>query len=218
MRRAEWNSQCDPRGADGHPERYWLIMQKIDLETVSDKSKGLPDCRHIYANGKSNLEVLQKHFKLPRSLRAAKKLLDSLMSRTGRLARFVVALLHYRNLGAPVMLTGDGHGSPEAHALTRFDEGWHLRNEDDLIEFGQLAEGQQRLILTDHLSQREHKEFKNHQIRLQALANRANTTVERAFELTVICAAESWLRARSELANWAKLDEREMSLLAEAII
>jgi len=42
--------------------------------------------------------------------------------------------------------------------------------------------------------------------------------VERAFELTVKCTAESWLRARSELANWAKLDESERSLLAEAII
>jgi hypothetical protein len=193
-------------------------MQKIDLETISDKTNGLPDCWHIDANGKWNPEVLQKHFKLPRSLRADKKLLDSLMSRTGRLARFVVALLHYRNLGAPVMLTGDGHGSPEAHALARFDEGWNLRNEDDLIEFSQLAEGQQRLMLTDLLSQREHKELKNHQIKLQGLANRANTTVERAFELTVKGTAESWLRARSELANWAKLDESERSLLAEAII
>jgi hypothetical protein len=73
-------------------------------------------------------------------------------------------------------------------------------------------------MLTDLLSQRELKEFKNHQIKLQGLANRANTTVERAFELTVKGTAESWLRARSELANWAKLDESERSLLAEAII
>jgi phosphopantetheinyl transferase (holo-ACP synthase) len=192
-------------------------MKKIDLETISDKTKGLPDCWHIDANGKSNPEVLQKHFKLPRSFRADKKNLDGFLARPIRLSRFVVALLHYRNLGTPIMLTGDGDGSPEAHALARFDEGWHLRNEYELIEFHRISEHQQRLMLTDLITQRERKEFKPHQIKLQALANRGNTTVEHAFEVTVQCAAESWLRARNSLANWSKLDDGERSLLAEAV-
>ncbi|MFM0197764.1 hypothetical protein PQQ65_32195 [Paraburkholderia strydomiana] len=192
-------------------------MQNIDLEAISDKSKGLPDCWHIDSQGKSNPEALQKHFKLPRSFRTDKKLLDILLGRNARLSRFVAALLHYRNLGTPIMLIGDGAGSPEAHALARYDEGWHLRDEADLTEFSRIEEGQQRQMLSDLLAQREHKDFRHHQLRLQALANRANTTVERAFELMLKCAAESWLRARNELANWTRLEEADRSLLAEAI-
>ncbi len=115
-------------------------MQKVDLETISDKSKGLPDCWHIDSQGKSNPEALQKHFKLPRSFRTDKKLLEILLGRNARLSRFVAALLHYRNLGTPIMLIGDGAGSPEAHALARFDEGWHLRDEADLTEFSRIEE------------------------------------------------------------------------------
>lgn len=192
-------------------------MQKIELESISDKTKGLPDCWHVDANGKSSPEVFQKHFKLPRSLRNEKKLVEHLFNRPTRLGRFVVALVHYRHLGTPFMLTGDEFASPEAHAMARFDEGWHLRNEEDLMEFARLDRERQRLMLADLLAQRDQKEFKNHQIKLQALANRASLTVERAYEIMVKCAIESWLRARNELANWARLDESERSLLAEVI-
>lgn len=49
-------------------------MPRIDLESVSNNTKGIPDCWHIDLAGKSSPEVFQKHFGLPRSLRNDKKI------------------------------------------------------------------------------------------------------------------------------------------------
>lgn len=192
-------------------------MPKIELENVSNKTAGIPDCWHIDPAGKSSPEVFQKHFGLPRSLRNDKKILEVSLVRSQRLVHFVWCLLHYRNLGLPIMLTGDKQISPEAHALARYDEGWHLRNEEDLIEVAKLEEDDLNTKLTDLLAQRRNKDYKLQQVKVQALANRANTTVDRAYEVMSKCAIETWLRARADLANWGQLDDSAKQLLAEVI-
>lgn len=192
-------------------------MQKIDLESISNNTKGTPDCWHIDAAGKSSPEVFQKHFGLPRSLRNDKKILEVADVRSKRLAHFMWCLLHYRNLGQAIMLTGDKSTSPEAHAMARYDEGWHLRNEEDLIEVVKLDEDNLNSKLTELLAQRRDMAYKLQQVKVQALANRANTTMDRAYEAMCKCAIETWLRARNDLANWSHLDEDARQLLAEVI-
>lgn len=192
-------------------------MQEIDLENISSNTKGMPDCWHIDAAGKSSPEVFQKHFGLPRSLRNDRRILEAANVRSKRLARFMWCTLHYRNLGLAIMLTGDKHTSPEAHAMARYDEGWHLRNEQDLIEVGKLHEDDVNTKLTDFLAQRRDKVYTLQQVKVQALANRANTTVDRAYEVMCKCAIETWLRARNDLAKWAQFNEDAKQLLAEVI-
>ncbi len=192
-------------------------MLKIDLESISNNTKGMPDCWHIDVAGKSSPEVFQKHFGLPRSLRNDKKILDIADGRFKRLAHFMWCLLHYRNLGQAIMLTGDKYTSPEAHAMARYDEGWHLRNEEDLIEVVKLDVDDLNTKLADLLTQRRDKNYLPHQVKVQALANRANTTVDRAYETMCKCAIETWLRARNDLAKWAQLDEDTKQLLAEVL-
>lgn len=113
-------------------------MPKINLESISNNTECIPDSWHIDASGKSSPEVFQKHFGLPRSMRNDKSILTLAFSREKRLARFVWGMLHYRNLSLPFMLSGDKNVSPEAHAMARYDEGWHLRNEGDLVEVQKL--------------------------------------------------------------------------------
>lgn len=192
-------------------------MPKIELENISNNTAGIPDCWHIDLAGKSSPEVFQKHFGLPRSLRNDKKILEVSLVRSKRLVHFMWCLLHYRNLGLPIMLTGDKQISPEAHAMARYDEGWHLRNEEDLIEVAKLEEDDLNTKLTDLLAQRRNKDYKLQQVKVQALANRANTTVDRAYEVMSKCAIETWLRARADLANWGQLDDSAKQLLAEVI-
>ena len=137
-----------------------MAMPKIELEGISNNTKGIPDCWHIDTAGKSSPEVFQKHFGLPRSLRNDKKILEVALVRSKRLAHFMWCVLHYRNLGMPIMLTGDRQISPEAHAMARYDEGWHLRNEKDLIEVAKLEEDDLNIKLTDMLAQRREKDYK----------------------------------------------------------
>lgn len=177
----------------------------------------MPDCWHIDTTGKSSPEVFQKHFGLPRSLRNDKKMLEVADVRPKRLAHFMRTLLHYRNLGMAIMLSGDKHASPEAHAMARYDEGWHLRNEENLIEVIKLDGDGLNDKLRDLLALRHDKTYKLEQVKVQALSNRANTTVDRAYEAMCKCAIETWLRARNDLANWGKLDENAKQLLAEVI-
>jgi hypothetical protein len=192
-------------------------MQKIDLESISSNTKGMPDCWYIDASGEPSSQVFQKHFGLPRSQRNDKKKLDITVVRQNRLMHFVVCLLHYRNMGMPIMLTGDKFISPEAHVMARYDEGWHLRNEEDLIEVGKLDKDDLNAKLIDLLAQKCSKIYPKAQIKVQKLANRANTTVDRAFEVMCKCAIETWLHARNDLANWDKLDDEHKKFLAEVI-
>lgn len=192
-------------------------MQKIELESISNNTKGIPDCWSIDPAGKPSPEVFQRHFGLPRSMRNDKRILEVAIVRSKRLAHFMWCLLHYRNLGLPIMLSGDRSMSPEAHAMARYDEGWHLRDEEDLIEVAKLEEDDLKTKLNDLLAQRQDKEFKPQQVKVQALANRANTTVDRAYEAMSKCAIETWLRARNDLANWDQLDGAAKQLLAEVI-
>lgn len=192
-------------------------MQKIDFERISNNTNGVPDCWHIDPADKSSPEVFQRHFGLPRSLRNDKKILEAAFVRSKRLAHFMWCLLRYRNLGLPIMLTGDGNISPEAHAMARYDEGWHLRDEEDLIEVAKLEEDDLKTKLTDLLAQRRDKDFKLQQVRVQALANRANTTIDHAYEAMSKCAIETWLRARNDLASWEQLDAATKQQLAEVI-
>lgn len=192
-------------------------MLRIELDNISNNTKGIPDCWHIDHSGKSSPEIFQKHFGLPRSLRNDKKILEVAFVRSKRLAHFIWSLLHYRNLGSPIMLTGDNYVSPEAHAMARYDEGWHLRNTPELLEVSKLEQEEVKTKLNDFLVQRGNKEFKPHQVKVQALANRGNTTVDSAYELMCKCAIENWLRARNDLANWEQIDDAGKQLLAEVI-
>ena len=192
-------------------------MQKSELEGVLNNSRGMPDCWHIDASGKSSPEVFQKHFGLPRRFRNDRKLVERNMSRQGRLKGFLWALLHYRNLGQPIFLDGDEYTSPEAQTLARFDEGWPLRSEEDLVEFAKLNDEDRKVMLGDLHAVRHGKESGFNQIKMQALANRANITTDKAFAVMISCAVESWLRARNELANWLRLGDEERARLAEAI-
>ncbi len=192
-------------------------MSRIELDKISNNTKGIPDCWHIDSADKSSPEAFQKHFGLPRNLRNDKKILEVAVVRTNRLVNFVWCLLHYRNLGLPIMLAGDKHTSPEAHAMARYDDGWHLRDEKDLIEVAKLEEDDLKTKLTELMAKRQSKAFKPHQIKVQVLANRANTTVDRAYEVTIKCAIETWLRARNDLAKWDTLDAAAKQLLAEVI-
>src|SRR5574340_1043355 len=176
-------------------------MRRIDLESIFNNTRGMPDCWHIDAAGKSSPEVFQKHFGLPRSLRNEKKILEVADVRSKRLAHFMWCLLHYRNLGLAIMLTGDKSTSPEAHAMARYDEGWHLRNEEDLIELVKLDEDDLNTKLTDLLAQRQDKNYKLQQVKVQALANRANTTVDRAYETMCKCAIETWPRPNCRIRS-----------------
>jgi hypothetical protein len=190
-------------------------MQKIDLEGLSNHTKGMPDSWHIDAAGKSSPEVFQKRFGLPRSMRNDKSILSAAYSRETRLTQFVGCLLHYRNLSLPFMLVGDRHTSPEAHAMARYDEGWHLRNEQDLTEVVKLEDGDLQQKLSALLAVRRDKRFRLHQVKIQALANRTDSPVDRAFEVMCKCAMETWLRARNDLASWDQIDDERRECLAE---
>lgn len=192
-------------------------MQSINLDSISNNTTGMPDCWHIDSEGKSSPEVFQKHFGLPRSLRNDKKNLDASIKRSNRLAHFMWCLLHYRYLGQPMILLGDKQTSPEAHAMARYDEAWHLRNEDELIEVAKLEQDDLASKLTDLLTLRNHKQYKPHQVRVQALANRNNTTIDRAYEVMSKCAIETWLRARNQLSEWSLLDRETKQLISEVI-
>ncbi|QBY55540.1 hypothetical protein [Cupriavidus oxalaticus] len=192
-------------------------MPGIDLENISSNTKGIPDIWHIDAAGKSSPEVFQKRFGLPRSMRNEKSILTVAFSRERRLPHFVWRMLHYRNLSLPFVLTGDKNASPEAHAMARYDEGWHLRNEEDLFEVHQLQEDDLNAKLAEMLAVRRHNDYKLHQVKVQALGNRANTTVDKAFESMAKCAIETWIKARNDLANWEQMSETARELLAEVI-
>ncbi|TPQ32041.1 hypothetical protein [Cupriavidus pinatubonensis] len=192
-------------------------MLGIDLESISNNTKGIPDSWHIDASGKSSPEVFQKRFGLPRSVRNDKSILTLAFSREKRLNHFVWCMLHYRNLSLQFMLTGDKNISPEAHAMARYDEGWHLRNEQDLVEVRKLEDEDLNAKMSEMLAVRRHKDYKPLQVKVQALANRANITVDRAFETMAKCAIETWLKARNDLANWGQMDETTKELLAEVI-
>jgi hypothetical protein len=192
-------------------------MVNIALERISDNSTGMPDCWHVDAEGKSSPEIYQKHFGLPRYKRNDKRLLEKALSRATRREHFMSRLLHYRNLGAAIMLAGDNSVSPEAHALARHDLGWHLRNEDELTEVAKLSVEDLKAKLSDLLAHQRDKEDKSHQPKIQALAKRSNTTPESAYEVMAKCALESWLRARDELNQWAELEEPARQLLAEVL-
>lgn len=192
-------------------------MKKNNLETISSNTKGLPDCWHIDGSGKSVPEVFSRHFGLPRKYRHDRKGLDASMDRKARLSQFFFALLHYRKLSTAILLEGDKYASPEAHALARFDEGWHLRRQEDLLEFAMLSVDDRDHMWADLRQVRQSAAWKNHQTKAQALANRDNTTIDQVVEDMAGCAIESWLRARQKLRNWSSLGEDDRRTLAEAI-
>ena len=192
-------------------------MSSVNLEFVSNNTKGIPDCWHVDEGGRSNPEVFQKRFGLPRSMRNDKSILTSAFARDKRLPHFVECLLHYRNLSQPFMLNGDRTISPEAHAMARYDGGWHLRNEEDLVEVSKLDGEDLNTKLQGLLDVRRHKVYKRHQVKVQVLANRANTSVDRAFETMCKCAIETWLRARNSLADWDQMSANDRERLAEVL-
>lgn len=192
-------------------------MTTINLEGISNNTKGMPDCWHIDSSGKSSAEVFQKRVGLPRSMRHDRRMVERFAVRANRLHSFVSSLLHYRNLGGPILTNGDMRASPEAIAMAEYDEGWHLRAQADLFEVAKLDEVTLKARLKDMLALRSSTDFKSTQAKVQALANRSNTTLDHAFETTCKCALETWLRARNDLANWAFLPEAGRQTLAEVL-
>lgn len=192
-------------------------MNTDRLDGISNDAKGMPDSWHIDGSGKSSAEVFQKRLGLPRQYRKDLKLVEYTMYRQMRLRQFFSALLHYRHLSTAILLGGDKFASPEAQVLARLDEGWHLRNEEDLVEFAKLDDADRKVMLADLREMRQAKEWKSQQVKVQALANRANSTLDHAFDIVISCGVESWLRARNRLINWASLSSEERALLADAI-
>ena len=192
-------------------------MNTDRLDGISNDAKGMPDSWHIDGSGKSSAEVFQKRLGLPRQYRKDLKLVEFTMYRQMRLRQLFSALLHYRHLSAAILLGGDKFASPEAQVLARLDEGWHLRNDEDLIEFSKLDDADRKLMLGDLREMRQAKEWKSQQVKVQALANRTNSTLDHAFDIMISCAVESWLRSRNRLINWESLSSEERALLADAI-
>lgn len=192
-------------------------MNTDRLDCISNDAKGMPDSWYIDGSGRSSAEVFQKRLGLPRQYRNDLKLVEFTMHRRMRLRQFFSALLHYRHLSTAILLGGDKYASPEAQVLARLDEGWHLRNEEDLVEFAKLDDADRKVMLGDLREMRQAKEWKSHQVKIQALANRANITLDHAFDILISCAVESWLRSRNRLVNWASLSSEERALLADAI-
>ncbi|RYD72444.1 MAG: hypothetical protein EOP84_23165, partial [Verrucomicrobiaceae bacterium] len=86
-----------------------------------------------------------------------------------------------------------------------------------MVEFPKLDDADRKAMLGDLREVRQAKEWKSHQVKIQALANRANSTLDHAFDIVISCGVESWLRARNRLINWASLSSEERALLADAI-
>jgi hypothetical protein len=64
---------------------------------------------------------------------------------------------------------------------------------------------------------RQAKEWKAQQAKIQALANRANATIDHAVDVMISCAIESWLRSCNQLTNWGRLSDEDRALFADAI-
>jgi hypothetical protein len=191
-------------------------MQKFDFGRVTNSTKGMPDSWHIDVQGKSNPEVFQKHAGLPRKFRTDRKTLEVAMNRHVRIRYLAWALLHYRELGVNIFLTGDKCASPEAQALTRFDPGWNLRSAQELTEISKLSVEDRDEMLADTRALRKSPDWKSHQSKLNSIASRDKVTPEEAFEVMVQCLLESWLRARNQLSIWGSVSPEERPQLAGA--
>lgn len=73
-------------------------MPKIDLESISNNTKGITDFWHIDASGKSSPEVFQKHFGLL-AIRQSRKLQLRCTSSTSSSAALVIRLRPTRTRG-----------------------------------------------------------------------------------------------------------------------
>ncbi|WP_186191879.1 hypothetical protein [Burkholderia gladioli] len=192
-------------------------MKTNPLDSISSNSKGIPDCWHIDVNGKSSHEVFNRYFGVPRKYRHGRKGLGLALDRKIRTWTFFSALIHYRHLSSSILLAGDPMVSPEAHALARFDEGWHLRRQEELQEVAKLSEVDREQMLASLRETRQSPAWQHNQTKVQALANRDNITIDQVVEVMLSCALESWLRAREALKNWRDSDQDTRQVLAEAI-
>jgi hypothetical protein len=196
-----------------------MTRKKEILDKITNTSKGMPDCWHIDSTtGRSSPEVVQKHFGLPRSYRNDKNILNFLLVKEKRIRHFVRATIHYRHLEANIFLLGDKGPSPEAHAMERFDPGWHLKNENELIEVTKLDKDdlQKKIFdLTTVRNSRSH--LKSTEEKIKEIANRTNTTLDHAYETIFKCAIETWLKAKNRLKDWKNLNHSEKEQLSEVL-
>jgi hypothetical protein len=199
-------------------------MSQIDLEKLSDSAPGVPDAWYLDATGKPCNEAFRKHFKLPRGSRKAHKvqeLLRSIVSPQIRWKYFHSTLMHYRTLGSPIILAFDDLSigawlvSPEAFAMARFDEGWHLRKEEELMSFARLDEVERPSTDTKLLNLlSSHKDMVRP---AKALTSKGKTISQPEAELVLKCAVECWLRAREKLSEWGQMDAEQRTRLADVL-
>ena len=196
-----------------------MTRKKEILDKITNASQGMPDCWHIdSATGRSSPEVVQKHFGLPRSCRNDRQILGFLLVKEKRIRHFVRATIHYRHLEANIFLLGDKGPSPEAHAMERFDPGWHLKNENELVEVAKLDKDELQKKIFDLTTVRNSKfHLKSTVEKIKEISNRTNTTLDNVYETIFKCAIETWLKAKNRLKDWKNLNQSERELLSEVL-
>ena len=196
-------------------------MSRIEFDKLLDTALGFPDAWCLDASGKPCTDTFRKHFKLPRSSRKAHKvqeLFRAIVSPQLRWKYFHSTLMHYRTLGSPIILAFDDPSigarlvSPEAFAMARFDEGWHLRKEEELTSFALLDEVARQSTNTKLLDL-----LSSHKDLLKALTSKGKTISLPEAEVVLKCAVECWLRAREKLSEWGQMDSEQRTRLADVL-
>ncbi|WP_049102307.1 hypothetical protein, partial [Burkholderia cenocepacia] len=182
-------------------------MQHADVSRFDDQTTGLPDYWYIDDTGQPSWSHLMSKLRLPRKVRNERKLFEAHMSRPQRAIGFTVVAAHYRQLGTDVLLEGDARASWDAHVLSKFDPGWHLRDDGDLIRVRSLQEN-----AADQFGE----EF----TRIVNSGNaRAPSTVRQRGTVEILgrCALESYLKGWEELRDWEQLPPERQRELADVM-
>ncbi|CAE6967676.1 hypothetical protein R69608_07033 [Paraburkholderia nemoris] len=178
-------------------------MQQADLSKLGDQTTGLPDYWYIDDEGQPSWSHLMSKLRLPRKARNDRKLFDAHMSRRMRAVGFTVVSSHYRQLETDILLEGDARASWEAHVLSKFDAGWHLRGHQDLLRVQGLPED-----VANHFIA-EYKRVTKSEI------PKTPSEMKRRSDLEILgrSALESYLKGVEELGEWAKqLPEQQREL------
>ncbi|MFM0077670.1 hypothetical protein P0D72_02065 [Paraburkholderia sediminicola] len=182
-------------------------MQQTDLSKFSDQTTGLPDYWYIDDAGQPSWPHLMSRLRLPRKVRNDRKLFDAHMSRRMRAVGFTVVSSHYRQLETDILLEGDARASWEAHVLSKFDAGWHLRGHQDLSRVQSLPED----VATHFIA--EYKKVTKSEI------PKTPSEIKRRSDLEIVgrSALESYLKGVEELREWAKQSPERQRELADVM-
>ncbi|MEB2607657.1 hypothetical protein SB461_14240 [Burkholderia cenocepacia] len=182
-------------------------MQHADVSRFDDQTTGLPDYWYIDDTGKPSWSHLMSKLRLPRTVRNNRKLFEAHLSRRMRAIGFTVVASHYRQLETDILQEGDPRASWEAHVLSRFDPGWHLRCEDDLVRVRSLQESAVAPFIAEFM-------------RIANLGNSKTPGEVRqrgAIEILGHSALESYLKGLEALRDWEQLHPERQRELADVM-